>query len=126
MDGDTLIVRVHGARERVRLIGIDTPETVKPGTPVQCFGPQSSAYLQRLLQSEDVVLAYDAERLDRYGRTLAYVYRARDRLFVNLDLVARGYARTLSIPPDIAHERAFASAARTARAARLGLWGACE
>jgi micrococcal nuclease len=126
VDGDTFVARTAEMTVRVRLIGIDTPETVKPNTPVRCFGPEASARARSLLPpGERVELAYDVRRLDRYGRTLAYVYRARDDLFVNLDLVARGYARTLDIAPDHGHASEFARAERAARARRIGLWDRC-
>jgi len=125
VDGDTIIVTIDGARTRIRLIGVDTPETVKPGTPVQCYGPQASAFTKHALNGEDVRLEYDRDRTDRYGRTLAYVYRARDDLFVNLALVQQGYARALDIAPDHAHASELALAQKAAQTAKRGLWGAC-
>src|SRR2546421_6708050 len=93
VDGDTIVVRVGHATDKVRLIGIDTPESVKPNTPVQCFALEASARTKALLPPGTAVrLETDAERRDRYGRDLAYVYRARDGLFVNLVLVREGYA----------------------------------
>ena len=74
---------------RVRYIGVDTPESVKPGTPVQCFAKAASHFNERLVDGQRVRLRFDAERRDRYGRLLAYVYRARDGLFVNAELVRR-------------------------------------
>jgi micrococcal nuclease len=124
VDGDTVVVRVGGARVRVRLIGVDTPEVVRLGTPVGCFGPEASAHLKRLLPpGTEVRLTYDLDRADRYGRTLAYLYVGA--LFVNLDLVARGYATVLTIPPNVAHTDELVAAQRSARARSLGLWGAC-
>ena len=122
VDGDTIVL---AGGERVRYIGVDTPESVKPGTPVQCFAKKASAFNERLVDGERVRLRYDAERRDRYGRTLAYVYRLRDGLFVNAELVRRGYARTLTIPPDVSHAGEFARLARSARARGRGLWSAC-
>jgi micrococcal nuclease len=122
VDGDTIVL---AGGERVRYIGVDTPESVKPGTPVQCFAKQASAFNERLIDGQQVRLRYDAERVDRYGRTLAYVYRVRDGLFVNAELVRRGYARTLTIPPDVSHAAEFARLARTARSRARGLWSAC-
>ena len=111
------------ARERVRYIGIDTPESVKPGTPVQCFAKKASHFNAGLVAGRDVTLKTDAEERDRYGRLLAYVYAGPE--FVNRELVARGYARTLTIPPNVAHADEFARLARRAREAGLGLWRAC-
>src|SRR5438034_4441278 len=108
VDGDTVHVRIGGADEAVRYIGVDTPETVKPNTPVQCFGKAASAFNHRMVEGEPVRLRFDAERRDRYGRLLAYVYRARDGLFVNAALVRGGYATTLTIPPNTAHAGQFA------------------
>ena len=100
VDGDTIEVRLHGRDEYVRYIGVDTPETVKPDTPVQCFGPEASRHTKDLLPpGTGVLLQRDEEPRDRYGRLLAYLWRARDHRFVNRDLVAEGFARTLSIEP---------------------------
>jgi len=124
VDGDTIQVRLEGGRtERVRYIGIDTPESVKPGTPVQCFAKKASHFNAGLVAGRDVTLKTDAEERDRYGRLLAYVYAGPE--FVNRELVARGYARTLTIPPNVAHADEFARLARRAREAGLGLWRAC-
>jgi micrococcal nuclease len=125
VDGDTIRVRLGGTEERVRYIGVDTPETVKPGTPVQCFGKAASAANARLVRARTVRLEFDAERRDRYGRLLAYVYREPDGLFVNAELVRRGYAQPLTIPPNVAHASEFRRLARTARRGGRGLWAAC-
>ena len=122
VDGDTVVLR---GGERVRYIGVDTPESVKPGTPVQCYAKAASRANDRLVEGRRVRLRYDDEREDRYGRTLAYVYRAGDGLFVNAELVRRGYARVLTIPPDDAHASRFRRLATRARRAGRGLWGAC-
>jgi micrococcal nuclease len=126
VDGDTVIVS-QGSRElHVRLLGIDTPETVDPRRPVGCFGPQASAYTKHLLTGRTVELVYDRELHDRYGRLLAYVYLlARPRLFVNARLVALGYARSYPFPPNTAHAALFAQLERRAALAGRGLWGVC-
>lgn len=127
VDGDTIDVDIDGTRERVRLIGIDTPETKKEGTPVQCFGPEATAYTTSLLpEGTPLALERDVEARDRYGRLLAYVYRADDGLFVNLSIAAEGYARLLTIPPNVAHSDEFVAAARQAEAHDKGLWGGCS
>jgi micrococcal nuclease len=123
VDGDTVILHAGGRDLRVRLLGIDTPETVDPDRPVGCFGPEASAYAKRLLTGRSVSLVYDRELHDRYGRLLAYVY-LRGR-FVNAALVELGYARTLSIPPNTAHAAQLASLERRAALDGRGLWGAC-
>jgi micrococcal nuclease len=122
VDGDTIVLR---GGERIRYIGMDTPESVKPGTPVQCFAKAAGHENARLVAGRRVRLRYDAERRDRYGRTLAYVYRASDGLFVNAELVRRGYARQLTIPPNVAHAPLFARLAAQARERGRGLWRAC-
>ena len=126
VDGDTILVSAGGHQERVRYIGVDTPETVKPGTPVQCFGKRASAYNHALVDGRTVRLVGDAEARDRYGRLLAYVYRSGDGLFVNAALVRGGYATTLTIPPNVAHADELAALAGEARGAGRGLWSACS
>jgi micrococcal nuclease len=123
VDGDTIVVT---GKIRVRLIGMDTPEVVDPRKPVQCFGRAASARTKHLLPpGTPVRLVYDVDRYDRYGRTLAYVYRARDNLFVNAALVREGYATVYTFPPNVAHEEDFVRLEREARAADRGLWSAC-
>jgi micrococcal nuclease len=123
VDGDTIIASVDGEREYVRYIGVDTPETVKPDTPVQCYGPRASARNHRLVEGRTVRLVLDREVRDDYGRLLAYVH-AGSR-FVNAELVRGGYARTLAIEPNTSHAgRLHRLAAQAAREGR-GLWGAC-
>jgi micrococcal nuclease len=123
IDGDTIEVRTGGGSDDVRYIGIDTPETVKPGTPVQCFGPQAHDFNQRLVANRTVRLVFDRERRDVYGRLLAYVWLG-DRM-VNAELARRGYARTLTIPPNVAHAGLFHRLASAAGRAGRGLWGVC-
>jgi micrococcal nuclease len=126
VDGDTLDVRVGRRAETARLLGVDTPETVEPGAPVDCYGPEASDRTKELLPAgTEVRMERDVEARDRYGRLLVYVVRARDDLFVNRSLLAEGYARPLSIAPNEAHRAELARAASEARAARRGLWGAC-
>jgi len=127
IDGDTIVVRLDGRSERVRYIGIDTPETVKPGTPVQCYGPAAHELNARLLGASGAALTlrFDRELRDRYGRLLAYVYRARDGLLLNARLVAEGAARTLEIRPNTALAGPLARLQQGAQAAGRGLWGAC-
>jgi micrococcal nuclease len=126
VDGDTIHVRVGGQREKVRYIGVDTPESVKPGTPVECFAKMASAFNAQLVAGEKVRLVRDAEARDRYGRLLAYVYRARDGLFVNAALVRGGYAVALTIRPNVAHADEFRDLAASARRKGRGLWSSCR
>ncbi|MGI8984785.1 MAG: thermonuclease family protein [Acidimicrobiales bacterium] len=123
VDGDTIMVT---GGTRVRLIGIDTPETVDPSSPVQCFGPEATRYANALLPvGTPIRLVYDVERLDRYGRTLAYVYRTGDGVFVNLAMARDGLAAQLTVPPNVAHAEEIRVAVAEARTANLGLWAAC-
>lgn len=124
VDGDTVEVSIGGRTDDVRYIGIDTPETVKPGTPVQCFGPQASDRNHALVEGRRVRLVFDRERRDVYGRLLAYVYA--DGVFVNAALVRGGYARTLTIPPNTAHAGLFHRLARSAGRDGRGLWAVCS
>ena len=125
VDGDTIHVSVDGRRERVRYIGVDTPESRRPGTPVQCFARAASAFNARLVAGRRVRLSTDVERRDRYGRLLAYVRRLPDGLFVNAELVRRGYATVLTVPPNVAHAVELLRLQRAARRAGSGLWSAC-
>lgn len=123
VDGDTIEVELDGAEEDVRYIGVDTPETVKPGSPVECFGPQASARNHELVDGETVRLVFDEELRDDYGRLLAYVYA--DGRLVNARLVAGGYARTLEIAPNTAMAAELARLEERAAVAGRGLWSAC-
>ena len=126
VDGDTIHVLVAGRREKVRYIGVDTPETKHPTKGVQCYGPAASAFNRRLVGGERVRLVRDVEERDRYGRLLAYVYRVRDGLFVNAELARLGYAQPRAIAPDVRHAARFAALAREARRSERGLWSACR
>ena len=126
VDGDKIVVDVDGRDETVRLIGIDTPETVKPNSPVECFGPEASAATKALLPAgAPIRLERDVEARDDYDRLLAYVFLAADGTFVNLRLVRQGFAALLTFPPNVAHVDEFVDAAEAARADGLGLWSAC-
>jgi endonuclease YncB( thermonuclease family) len=127
VDGDTVKVRLANGRgtRTVRYIGVDTPESVKPGEPVQCFSKPASSFNARLVGGRRVRLRVGRERRDRYGRLLAYVYVLRGDTFVNAELVRRGYARTLTIAPNTDFAGRFAALERRARSRGLGLWSAC-
>ncbi len=127
IDGDTILVQGAGGRvEDIRLLGIDTPETVDPRKPVQCYGPEASTFTKHLVTGRTVTLRYDRELHDRYGRFLAYVWLTGKRpLFVNAELVRRGFARTYPFPPNTAHADLFAALERSAAVAGRGLWHAC-
>jgi micrococcal nuclease len=124
VDGDTFEARIGEEVEDVRLIGVDTPETVKPGEPVQCHGPAASRFAHRTLERRRVRLVLGVERRDVYGRLLAYAYIGHR--FVNAELLRRGLARTLAIPPNTRHSARFDRLELEAARAGRGLWGACS
>ena len=127
VDGDTIDVEIGGRTERVRLIGIDTPETKKPDRPIECYGPEASEFTTRLLPAGTLVLIErDVVGRDDYGRLLAYVYRAGDGIFVNYEIVRQGYAQPLTIPPNVTFSELMVQAARDAEADDAGLWSACR
>ena len=132
VDGDTLHVSIDGQDVTVRMIGIDTPETVKPDSPVECFGPEASAFATTSLTGQTVTLELDESQgsTDRYGRTLAYVWleqRGGSLALFNLAAVAGGYAEERQYgPTPFAWAAEFRAAEDEARAAGRGLWGACD
>jgi len=123
VDGDTFEARIGDEVEDVRLIGVDTPETVKPGEPVQCYGPQASHFAHREFEGRRLRLVFGAERRDVYDRLLAYAYIGHR--FLNAELVRRGLARTLAIPPNTRYSARFEQLQLQAARAGRGLWGAC-
>jgi micrococcal nuclease len=125
IDGDTLDVRLgDGSRERIRLIGIDTPESVIPGREPECFGPESARRLTELAPpGTPLRLERDVEARDPYGRLLAYVYVNDD--MVNLTLAHEGFAEAMSIPPNTAWSSRFSAAVARAKAQRSGMWAVC-
>ncbi len=125
VDGDTIGVAIDGEVRKVRFIGMDTPETRKPNTPVQCFGKEASAYTTKLLASKNVVLKNDPTQAkeDRYGRMLAYVY-TEDGIFVNKKLVEDGYAFEYTYNVPYQFQKEFKTAERLARENGKGLWAA--
>ena len=123
IDGDTIEVSIDGTTEDVRYIGVDTPESVTPGEPVECFGRRAAELNERLVSGRTVRLRFDRERRDRYGRLLAYVYVGER--FVNAALMRGGYARTLTIAPNDSFAGLFDRLEQAAGNAGRGLWGAC-
>jgi micrococcal nuclease len=120
-DGDTFVATVKGRRERIRVIGVDTPESVAPNRPDEPFGEESSDFATHYLSGETVHLAGDAEPRDRYGRMLAYVWLA-DGTFWNALLAAEGYAQQLTIPPNVTYAGLFRRLVSEARNENRGLW----
>ncbi|TSC55244.1 MAG: micrococcal nuclease [Microgenomates group bacterium LiPW_31] len=130
IDGDT--IEIEGG-ERVRYIGIDTPETVDPRKPVQCFGIEASKKNKELVEGKNVRLEKDITDKDKYGRLLRYVYLgpsppvggSGQAIFINLELVKQGFAFSYTYPPDIKYQAEILAAEAEAREANRGLWAAC-
>lgn len=120
IDGDTIELQ-NG--ETVRYIGVDTPETVHPDKPSECFGAAASRKNRELVEGKQVRLERDVSNSDKYGRLLRYVYVGDT--FVNKYLVAHGFAHAVSYPPDVKYQDVFRKAQRTARRNERGAWGAC-
>ncbi|SRR3989344_62629 len=129
VDGDTIVVLVNGVSEKVRLIGVDTPETVDPRKPVQCFGKEASDFMKALLSNTEVHLEADASQGDRdkYGRLLRYVFLA-DGTLVNEKIIAEGYGYEYTYRIPYQYKTEFKNAERLARESQKGLWanGACD
>jgi micrococcal nuclease len=122
VDGDTLVVAIDGREEKVRLIGVDTPESVDPRRPVEYFGREASAFLSGLVEGKRVALAGGAgsQNRDRYGRLLRYVY-LEDGTLVNAEIIRRGYGLAYTRFPFERMEE-FRGYERQARAQGRGLW----
>lgn len=129
VDGDTIDVIIDGRVERVRYIGIDAPETVRPNSPVECYGPEASEANKRLVDGETVYLVRDVSERDDFDRLLRYVYIQTDAAgavtFVNLELVAGGFAQANDYPPDVARQDELDQAQDEAHDAEIGMWGEC-
>jgi micrococcal nuclease len=124
VDGDTFHVLRNGRDVTIRLIGIDTPEVGWYGGDPECFGSRAGVFLRNLLEGDEVVLEFDAERLDPYGRTLAYAY-LDDRRMVNLLLVRRGFAAVTTYEPNDRYEAELVHVEDEARSVGRGMWSAC-
>jgi len=123
IDGDTIqVCCVFGDREKVRYIGINTPEIHHPMKGVEFFGKEASEANGKLVDGKTVRLEFDVQEQDRYGRLLAYVY-LEEGTFVNAWLAENGYAMVMTIPPNVKHQDLFLKLQREAREARRGLWG---
>ena len=122
VDGDTIQVCCIGwKREKVRYIGVDTPETHHPMRGVEPYGMEAAEANRKLVDGKTVRLEFDVQQLDKYGRTLAYIY-LEDGTFVNAWLVENGYAMVMTFPPNVKHQELFLKLQREAREARKGLW----
>lgn len=123
VDGDTIKISMNGKEVTLRLIGMDTPETVDPRKPVQCFGKEASNKAKELLSGKKVIIEIDPSQgeLDKYGRTLAYVYRD-DGLFYNKYMIEQGYAHEYTYNTQYKYQVEFKLAQKTAQSGQLGLW----
>lgn len=123
VDGDTIVVLINGVSEKIRLIGVNTPETVDPRKPVQCFGKEASAFTKSLLLNKTVRLETDPSQDDRdkYGRLLRYVFLA-DGILVNKEIIALGYGHEYTYRVPYKYQNDFKNAERTARENKIGLW----
>lgn len=122
VDGDTFWVD-DGSKKglKIRLIGVNTPETVHPQKPVEFYGKEASNYVKSLLTGKKVRLEFDVDRIDRYGRTLAYIF-LKDGTFLNADLIENGYGQVMTVPPNVKYSEKFLELERKARENNIGLW----
>lgn len=118
VDGDTIEIATG---EKIRLIGVDTPESVHPSKPVEAYGKEAAAFTRSHLEGKNVWLEYDVERTDKYGRLLAYVWLADSTMF-NATLVKEGYAQVYTWPPNVKYVDLFVQLQQEAREAKRGLW----
>lgn len=123
IDGDTIVVAIDGLEYRVRYTGIDTPETVDPRKPVECYGREASQRNRELVEGRTVELEKDVSETDQYDRLLRYVWV--DGEMVNAVLVDEGYAMVVTYPPDVKYQELFLELQRQARAEGRGLWSVC-
>ena len=121
IDGDT--IEIEGG-QKIRYIGMDTPETVNPETPVQCFGQEASVKNKELVGGKIVELEKDVSETDKYGRLLRYVWV--NGSMVNEQLIKEGYARIETFPPDIKYANRFLIDEKVAKIKKLGLWNKCN
>ncbi|MBI2593490.1 thermonuclease family protein [Candidatus Daviesbacteria bacterium] len=129
IDGDTIEIKSDPKTLKVRLIGIDTPETVDPRRPVGCFGKKASAETKRLIEGKQVILTKDVSETDKYNRLLRYVFLPigdGENLFINDYLIRQGFAKILTYPPDIKYDSRFLQAEKEAKDNLRGLWGQCK
>ena len=124
VDGDTIDVSVGAGTRRIRYIGMNTPESVDPNRPVQCFGKEAAERNRLLVEGKRVRLERDISETDRFGRTLRYVWVGDVQ--INARLVQEGYAQVAMFPPDVRYQDLFVRLQREAQEAKRGLWGACN
>jgi endonuclease YncB( thermonuclease family) len=126
VDGDTIVVAIGGTNYKLRYIGMDTPETVDPNSPVEFMGPHATAANEALVSGREVVLEKDVSETDQYGRLLRYVWlhEGTTWILVNLELVRQGIASAVTYPPDVKYVDLFTAAEAAARTSVVGLWAA--
>lgn len=120
VDGDTIVVEINGKQEKVRLIGVDTPETVHPNKPVEYFGKEASKFTKSMVEGKKVSIDYDWQRRDKYGRLLAYVY-LEDGTFLNAEIIKQGYGFAYTKYP-FKYIDEFREYEKEARGNNKGLW----
>ncbi|MFZ5652427.1 MAG: thermonuclease family protein [Bacillota bacterium] len=121
VDGDTFEIVNRGKIEKVRLIGVDTPETLKPNSEVEPYGPEASSFTKKMIEGKKVRLEFDVQERDRYGRILAYVY-LENGAFLNARLLEEGLATTMTVPPNVRMAEHFLGLQKKAQKARKGIW----
>jgi len=121
IDGDTIMVTLDGKETKIRLIGVDTPETVKSGTTIQWYGKEASDFTKKTLEGNKIILEFDKGRTDIYNRTLAYVYLDNGDM-LNVILLNRGYGKTEFYSPNTKYKKVFLDIESKAKLAKLGRW----
>lgn len=123
VDGDTFVAKKDGIDNafKVRLLNVDTPETVKPNTPVEPYGKEASQYTKKMIEGKDVILEYDKEMYDRYGRKLAYVW-LNDKKMLNEMLIDRGLAKTMYVAPNQKYLSILEKRESIAQSKKDGIW----
>ena len=125
VDGDTFIIKMNGSETKVRLIGVDAPESVAPdfsGKENTQDGKKAAEYLQKLIDGKNIYLEYDLDNYDQYGRVLAYVYLSDQETMVQKKLLEDGYAQVMTVPPNVKYSEDFTALQRQAREKGRGLW----
>ncbi len=123
IDGDTIVILNNGVEEKIRLIGVNTPESVDPRKPVECFGIEASNYTKENILNKNIVLVQDESqsKYDKYGRTLAYVYRD-DGFFLNKEIIKNGFGYEYTYSRDYKYKEDFKNAEYFAKQNKNGLW----
>lgn len=122
VDGDTYKIHYEGKEQKIRLIGVDTPESVHPDkTKNTNYGKQASDYVKQLIENQYISLEFDVSKTDKYGRLLAYVYLENGQM-LNEKLVKEGYAQVATYPPNVKYVDNFKILQEEARKNKVGFW----